>query len=366
MIRRYLPNSIEEAAAWYMRYVSPLSLIAGFLADYYILLRRVDLWQTNLLLFSYIAISGLCIALFALIETGRIRHPLVIKFTPFLPVIAQFAFGGLFNGFLALYSKSAAFPASWIFIVLLAVLLLANERFVRFYMRFSSQIAIYFTVLFSFLIFFLPVIFKKLGPAMFIGSGIASLILITGFLYVLSKIVPEVVAHNRTKIARSIALIFLAFNIFYFTGAIPPLPLALKEAGVYHGVVRRDDQYRLLAEPRAWYESYLRYNTVFHRAPGEPVYVFTAVFAPSGLTTTIFHEWQHEDAGAGTWVTDETIPFFIVGGRDGGYRGYSIKTGVAPGKWRVNVVTEFGQMIGRVSFRVATTSAPVPVEVLLR
>ena len=361
-----LPRSIEEAAQWYMRYISPLSLIAGFLADYYILLRRVDLWQSNLLLFSYIVISGLCIGLFALIETGRLRHPWILKFTPFLPVIAQFAFGGLFNGFLALYSKSAAFAASWIFVALLAVLLLANERFVRFYMRFTSQIAIYFTALFSFLIFFLPVIFKKIGPLMFLASGIVSLVLVFLFLYVLSKVVPEVVAQSRTQIARTIAIIFIGFNVLYFTGAIPPLPLALREAGVYHGASRVGDSYRLLAEPTPWYASYLRYNTVFHRAPGESVYVFTAVFAPSGLTTTIFHEWQHYEASLGEWQTQETIPFFIVGGRDGGYRGYSIKSGVTAGSWRVNVVTEFGQMIGRVSFTVAPSSAPVPVEVRLR
>src|SRR3989344_3728797 len=67
----------------------------------------------------------------------------------------------------------AAVAASWIFVILLAALLLANERFVRFYMRFAFQVGIFFTTLFSFLIFFLPVIFHRIGPYMFFASGVA-------------------------------------------------------------------------------------------------------------------------------------------------------------------------------------------------
>jgi hypothetical protein len=357
-----LPKNVEELARWYMHYISPLGLIAGFLVDYFILLRRVDLWTTNLIFFAYLSIAAICILVLALIETGRLRHPWILTITPLLPVVAQFAFGGLFNGFLALYSKSAAVAASWIFIGALAVLLLANERFVRFYMRFPFQIGIFFTTLFSFLIFFLPVMFHRIGPYMFFASGITSVALITLLLYVLSKFVPEVVSRDRTTIARTIAAIFVAFNILYFTGAIPPLPLALKEAGVYHAVVRTEDEYRLLYEPLRWYESYLRYNTTFHRAPGESAYVFTAVFAPSGLSTTVFHQWQRYDEEESAWLIEETIPFFIVGGRDGGYRGYSVKTRPAPGLWRVNVITEFGQLIGKVSFEVVEVETPVPVQ----
>ena len=127
-----------------------------------------------------------------------------------------------------------------------------------------------------------------------------------------------------------------------------------------------ENEYRLLGEPTEWYEAYLRYNAVFHRVPGESAYVYTAIFAPTGLNATVFHEWQRYDVNTEEWITEETIPFYIVGGRDGGYRGYSIKSGVSPGKWRVDVVTEFGQLIGRVSFRVVGVFEPVPVEVFIR
>lgn len=358
-----LPKNVEELAQWYMRYISPISLVAALLLDYFVLLRRVDLWTGNLLLLFYLSLAASCITILNLIETGRLKNPWLIKITPLIPVVAQFAFGGLFTAYFSLYSRSAAVELTWIFIAILAILLVGNERFVRFYMRFTFQVSMFFAVLFSFLIFFLPVVFKQIGPYMFVVSGIVSLLLITAFFHLLAYLVPERAKAARTNVARAIAIIFLTFNLFYFSGVIPPLPLALKEGGVYHRVVREGSDYRLSYEPLRWYEAYLRYNTVYHRAPGEPVYVFSAVFAPSGLSTTIFHEWQHYDEAADEWRTDETIPFEIVGGREGGYRGYSIKTEPSPGKWRLNVLTRYGHVIGRVSFSVvATSSAAVLAE----
>jgi len=76
------------------------------------------------------------------------------------------------------------------------------------------------------------------------------------------------------------------------------------------------------------------------------------VFAPVALHTTIFHRWQHRaHDGRGFSMTDR-IPITIAGGREKGYRGYTIKQRVVPGDWRVDVETAEGRVIGRVNFRV--------------
>jgi hypothetical protein len=46
------------------------------------------------------------------------------------------------------------------------------------------------------------------------------------------------------------------------------------------------------------------------------------------------------------------ISFHITGGRQEGYRGYSFKTNVPAGKWRVFVETPRGQVLGRYEFNV--------------
>lgn len=355
MVRRYLPKSTEELIQWYERFISPLSLLVGFVLDNLFFLKRVDLWTANALLFGYLSLAAGGILLFNLVETGRLRGRPFVALAPFLPVATQFAFGGLFSAYVSLYSRSAAFAVSWIFVLALAVLTLGNERFRKYYVRFGFQMAVLYTVLLSFLIFYLPVVFKSIGTGMFLTACAVSLGAIALFVRLLGFLMPELVRRERMGVARSVALICITFNVLYFSNAIPPLPLALKEAGVYHGVSREGDEYRLLYEPLPWYAQYLRYNTVFHRAVGEPVYVFTSVFAPTDLKTDIVHEWQRYDATSDEWVTESTLVFPIRGGRDGGYRGYSLKSDIADGPWRVNVKTASGKLIGRVSFRVESS-----------
>ncbi|MCF1193471.1 DUF2914 domain-containing protein, partial [Mangrovimonas sp. AS39] len=53
---------------------------------------------------------------------------------------------------------------------------------------------------------------------------------------------------------------------------------------------------------------------------------------------------------SGKWVSGSKISFPIKGGRNEGYRGFSKKENVFSGKWRVDIETERGQVVGRVRF----------------
>lgn len=364
MARRYLPKNVKELVHWYERYVSPISLVAGFISDNFIILKRVDLWTTDALFLFYLALSSAGIILINALEAGKIRQKFLLETAPAVPILIQFAFGGLFSGFLSLYSRSAGYAVSWIFVVIVAVLLLGNERFSRFYVRVPVQISLLFTTLFAFLIFFLPVVFHQIGPWMFAYSGIVALVLIALFLELLIAIVPTA-KKQLTTCARAIAVIYVLFNVLYFTNAIPPLPLSLKDAGVYHSVVHDTaaGDYVVQGEQEPWYDLLFPFDDTFHELPGQSVYVYTSIFAPSGLSTQVLHQWQYDEQGK--WVTEAVIEYPIVGGRDGGYEGYSELANPAPGKWRVNVITQYGQIIGRISFTVidATSSAPYVTDV---
>lgn len=356
--RRFLPKDTQELVRWYERYISPLALIGGFIADNLILLRRVDLWTTNALLGSYLVIAAASILFLNAAEEGKVRRTWLLKIVPFIPVVMQFSIGGLFSGYLSLYSRSAAFAGSWVFVTAVALLLLGNERFIRLYYRLAFQVSLYFFVLYSFFIFFLPVVFHRIGFDMFLYAGVASVTLTAALMFLLSRVSPQRLRAGLSRIAQVVVSTFILFNLLYVGNLIPPLPLALKAGGLYHSVVREPDgTYSLTGEEVPWYEAYLRYNLVFHKVPGESAYVFTAIFAPTDLTTVIIHEWQHYDVGTGSWKTVADIPFEITGGRDGGYRGYSGKYDPEPGKWRVNVQTPSGQLITRISFTVEEASS---------
>ncbi|MEX6500499.1 DUF5924 family protein [Pseudomonas zhanjiangensis] len=83
------------------------------------------------------------------------------------------------------------------------------------------------------------------------------------------------------------------------------------------------------------------------RAQG--LFAFTAINAPRGLNERIYHVWRQDGREI------ERIALTIHGGRGQGYRAWTHKQNfprAATGQWQVQVVTEAGQMIGVLRFRV--------------
>ncbi|MFP8967888.1 DUF5924 family protein [Pokkaliibacter sp. CJK22405] len=79
------------------------------------------------------------------------------------------------------------------------------------------------------------------------------------------------------------------------------------------------------------------------------LYAFTAINAPQGLDEKVFHVWKHEGH------TVDRIALEIHGGRKQGYRAWTHKSNFpedVKGKWKVQVVTEGGQIIGTLRFEV--------------
>jgi len=344
----------KGAQNWYHRherFVSAGALLLGFIIDN-LTLTRVDLLFDNLILLSYLFIAFVGIVIFNLIDIGTLKGKLFKRIAPLFPILAQFAFGGLFSGYFIFYGRSASVFSSWVFVLVIAVLLVGNERFKKQYLRFRFQMSIFFVALFSFTIFSIPTLLGEIGPHIFVLSSVVSIAVMTGLLWILSKIMPEKIEATRNTLVASMSGIFILFNVLYFSNAIPPLPLALKDIGVYHSTERVSGGYLVTYEDAPWYRFYRDYDTTFHFVPGKSVFVFSSVFAPTRLETRLLHEWQYFNDDTGVWVTTDTFSFSIVGGRDGGYRGYSSKTSVSVGKWRVNVITEHGQVVGRINFSI--------------
>jgi hypothetical protein len=119
-------------------------------------------------------------------------------------------------------------------------------------------------------------------------------------------------------------------NVCYFVKILPPLPLALADAGVYHSVKKVGTVYQAVEESQPW-TTYLGVPPVLHVTPGEKLYLYSSVFAPARVSTTIVHRWEWYDATAHSWSPQSRVFFSINGGRDGGYQVYSIKSKPKPG-----------------------------------
>jgi len=347
----------------YEKYFSIIAFLFGFTLDN-ITLTRIDLWLDNLILSTYLFLAGFGIFLFHFLKRkppkGKFRRRIILL----IPLLIQFAFGGLFSGYFVFYSKSASLATSWLFVLLIILLLVGNEFFKKRYARLEFQVSVFFVTLFSFMIFYVPIIFNSIGAGTFLLSGVVSLFAIWVFINFLSLAIPKRIQRTKRSLARIILFIYLSFNVLYFTNIIPPIPLSLKESGVHHSIERVGDEYKAETEEIFWYEIHKKVRTRIHVESGKPVYVFSSIFAPTDLNATIFHSWQYYDEQNEKWIESDQFNYKIFGGRDGGYRGYSTKSSIFPGKWRVDIVTERGQIIGRVAFRVIDETSKRPLKII--
>src|SRR3989339_52483 len=330
-----LINKIKVFYIKYEDYASPLFLLGGFVFDN-LTLRRIDLWAENLMMIIYLGIALVGVLFINFFHAGRIQYLFFKKLAVYFPFILQFVFGGLFSAFFIFYFRSASIGTSWLFILMLATILVGNEKFQKRYLRFNFQISIFFIALFSYMVFALPIFLGRMGVGIFLLSGIFS-------------------------------LVFAGLIIFLvFLNIIPPIPLVLKEDNVYHEVKKIQSGYEVSLEPFTWRGLFNREDSMIHWQKGKPVYYYSAIFAPTKISANIFHRWSYFDITKGNWVISDTLSFKITGGRDGGYRGYSFKYGMKPGKWRVDVVTDRGQILGGKKFEVVEVNIPPKLEKRIR
>ncbi len=346
----------------YERYLSMLALIAGFVIDN-VTLRRVDLLPETILLYAYLGTASLMIFLLHLMEENAAQGGAAARFVPWVTFILQFTFGGLFSAFLIFYSRSASLAASWPFLALLLFIFFGTEIFRRYRTRLVFQLTVFYFAVFSFCVFSIPIAVGAIGEAVFLLSGVVSLLVFWFFVWILRLTGRARIRARVPSIVFSIGSVFILMNILYFSNVLPPIPLALKEIGVYHSVVRTQGSYTLLEESRPWYRTFSR--PTLHIITGAPLYVFAAVFAPVSITTDVVHRWEYYDA-SGAWKSFSLERFSMQGGRDEGYRGFSLTYGATPGLWRVSVETPNGQRIGRVVFSVVQVEVTPPLTSIIR
>lgn len=331
-------------------------------------LTRIDRLQDNLLLLIYVLLLGVLIIL-----TGRLgiepapdRTHLatlspfarwVLKSRPYYPMASQFLLGGLFSAYAIFYSRSATLTGTAVFFALLVALLVGNEFLRDRLSNLRLLVSLYAVVCFAFFTFFLPVMTGHMNAVIFLAGAVLSAGVTFRVVQLIYRNNPDRSRREAVGVtAPAFALIGLLVG-FYFLNWIPPVPLSLKFGGIYHEVKKTGDRFELSFD-KQWYQFWKRSDTTF--PANEPIYCFTAVFAPIDLSTTVYHHWFVRPDDKKPFTHADKIPIKISGGREGGYRAYSFKQRLAPGDWRVDVETEDGRIIGRISVKVVEMAEDQP------
>lgn len=332
-----------------------VAFIIGFILDIFTL-GRVDRIFDNLVLISYFFLAAIGIILINFYWGGRIKNNFFERIVLWIPFIIQFAFGGLLSGLVVFYGKSASWFFSWPFMLLLLGIFVGNERFRSRYTRLVFQVTFLYLILFLLLIFYVPMLVGKMGNFVFLMSGVLSLLIIALFLKIIEKGRPTQVRQLVLNISSGIGAVFISLNILYFTNIIPPLPLSLKEIGLYQSVTYSFGEYKF--ENLSQVSCRFCFRERFYINDNRAFFAYSAIFAPTRLSTKVVHEWSKYSETKGRWEIYASVPYEIKGGRDEGYRGFTMKSNITPGLWRVRVRTMGGQVLGNKTFEVLLDSSP--------
>ncbi len=348
---------LPRIALWYKKYeriISTLFLLLGFVFNA-VVLKRVDLFWENFWVAVHILTCALAIAYLNIENKSPKIHS--EKIEAIVLYVLQFTFGGLISTFLVFYFRSAVLAVAWPFLLVLVIAFFLNESFKHKYTRMDFQILFLFLSTYLYLSFLVPLIANKVNALMFFVAGGITTVLIVGFILIIRTYAPIKYASERKTVITSVIGVLILFNGFYVLNVIPPLPLSLRDAGIFHTILKNDNgTYTITKENYGFFESFRNmfgnYSTYHANIP--IAYAYSSIFAPSYFTPNIIHEWQLFDSATKNWTTKFTTTLHITGGREDGFRTYSAYGGIFPGKWRVNVRLPDGPVIGRMMFDISS------------
>ena len=359
-MRAFDTKAFDPAISWARKHeqqISALSLAGGFAFDS-VTFGRIDHALTQAVFIVYLLAAGISIAVLHVLESRPDGKKPSDKTRTILVAVTQFALGCLLSGFCVFYIRSASITSSWPFLLAMAAIFIGNEYMRRYHSRLVFSALLFFFSIYSYAILLVPLVVNRMGRIPFLISGGVAVVLFFFYMQALAGLGHERYRSARMQVFAGMALITVFLNAAYFLRVLPPLPLVLTGAGVYHDIKHAGADYQAAEEdePPEW-QALFGTHAIMHVQKGAKLFLYSAVFSPPELNARIVHVWQWLDPARG-WQTQQRIPIQIKGGREDGYRFYSVKSAPQPGQWQVNIMTGDGRSVGRVRFAVEEQAVP--------
>lgn len=348
--------TLKTFLAEHKKYAPVIFFVGGFVWDS-LTLGRIDGWYSNTILCVYLISLTVSLYIFNLAEDGHWKNTFLEPYQGYAPYAIQFFLGGLCSAYVIFFFQSVSLTKTMVFFGILVLLLFSNEllknRISNKYLQFGS----YFFVNFTFFTFFLPILFGFMNTFLFVISGFVSLIttlFLIRFIYRESPSTREDI--NIKKLFSLIFTIYLFINTCYYFNLIPPVPLSLQNGMVAYDVKKENDTFLVTYEQTSFLTFWKTFDKMFNYSNSDTVFIYTSIFAPSDLQKSVLHKWQWYSPETENWNITDNISYEVTGGREGGYRGFTFKENIWPGKWKVDVTTDNGLVLGVIEFDIISDS----------
>lgn len=343
-LAQYYEKNEQKIAIWFF--------VGGFIFDL-VTLDRIDSWVTIGQQIVYLLVIWAALIQMFFEEAkpaADFEKMFVIKrwYYNYRTALVHFFFGNLLNLYTIFFFKSSSLLVSFIFMLVMIALLVANESARFKSLGLSFKFALLSLCFLAFSAYVVPVFVGSMGLLVFMFSMLVGCIPIVGIGWYVQTYVPAQFNRAKSQVLLPMGFVLLAFLTLYMVKWIPPVPLSIPYIGIYHSVERTADGYKLGHE-RPWWRFWHNGDQEFRAQRGDKVYVFFRIFSPANFADSVVVRWYWKDNNYG-WALQDSITIKITGGRDQGFRGYGVKGNYQPGEWKVQVETTDGREIGRVYF----------------
>lgn len=270
--------------------------------------------------------------------------------------IVQFCFGSLCSALTVCYFKSSGSLATLLIVALLAILLVTNEFLQKSYERFGISLALFSLISTMFLNFVIPFIVSSMGLIWFLLSVFisATLCFCTWRL-----------SHKSKIILVFPALIYSILITAYLFNWIPPVPLVVKEqkACVLFEKDAENNFTCKISTPDFWQRHSLKTETLHFKKHEEAIYFVSSVYAPAKVSAQIEHRWYYKNPWSDNYELKNVISssrMVTHGSREDGFRIYTYKKNILPGRWKVETAVKDGAVIGSKTFDIEELNSESP------
>lgn len=337
-----LPPLVLDSYRRVEPYVPAISFFGGFTWDSLTLGRNIRPLDLAILGLYFTAASLI------LVLIGR---EVAFKGSKYLNFGLQWCFGCLFSALVIFYFISSSHFPAFVLTGGLVVLLVGNEFLEKSYASLTLSWT-FFTLtgvmLFNFV---LPHLVRSVHWIWFYaGVGLA-----LAALFGLRRLSTR----RSGQIGPSLVAVGLLV-VAHWLNWIPPVPLVKTDMAICRDL-RKENGAFVAAIEKPWTVFFWKHSeTSVRQRPGEKIFCYTSIFLPKNIETTIYHQWAFR--GQNGWENSTRVPVTIRGGRLDGFRVWSYKQTLPPGRWRVTAETGTGAVIGRAVFSVTPLDAGKTLE----
>ena len=228
----------------------------------------------------------------------------------------QFCFGGLFSALVVCYFKSSGSLASFLLVILLAILLVGNEFLQKKYESFGVSLAFFCLLGTMFMNFAIPHLVHRIGFIWFFLSTLLSF----GMCMFIWKI-----SHRKKSILVAPALISILLVVAYIMNWVPPVPLVLKQKIACQNFDKATYTCDI-DDPNIFQSIGLQIPSV-HKVDSSEVYFLASIYAPAKLKAELEYLWYYQDPQTGKYKLTDRISsgrMTLNGGRESGFRTFTL------------------------------------------